>query len=47
MGDVLIIEKLNSVLSDKFDDYRGAYFFGSRLKCQSNIYRKSLGLSKV
>jgi predicted nucleotidyltransferase len=31
MDNTLIIEKLNAVLSSKFDDYRGAYFFGSRL----------------
>lgn len=31
MDDTLIIEMLNSALSDKFDDYRGTYFFGSRL----------------
>ena len=31
MDNSLIIEKLNTVLSSKYDDYRGAYFFGSRL----------------
>ncbi len=31
MDNTLIIEKLNSALSDKFGDYRGTYFFGSRL----------------
>lgn len=27
----IIIEKLNAVLSERFPDYRGAYFFGSRV----------------
>ena len=27
----LIIENLNTLLSSSFEDYRGAYFFGSRL----------------
>ncbi len=31
MDNASIIEKLNIALSGRFDDYRGAYFFGSRL----------------